>query len=275
MSKSVIAIIMAGGLGKRMESTIPKVLMEISGIPMIVRIIKQLEQLSSVVHLEKILVVVGKYEQQIKAVIHKYINSQSKQNNTPNSSAIPPFKSFIATPDIVYVKQPESLGTGHAIMCCKEELLTHTESEVLILSGDVPMLTANTMNELLELSSPIKLITTRLTDPHGYGRIVTTNKRFNKIVEHKDCTEEQLDITQINAGIYSIKSDFLCRNFQHLKNDNNQSEYYLTDMIEIIKREEQVEVLMLDIPTERTIEIMGVNTIHQLRELEELFQFVS
>jgi UDP-N-acetylglucosamine diphosphorylase/glucosamine-1-phosphate N-acetyltransferase len=250
MNNDVVVIIMAGGLGKRMETDIPKVLMKVGGIPMIVRILIQLKYLKRLVKLEKIMIVVGKYKDQIKSVIDKYIDLL----------------------EIEYVLQEEAQGTGHAVMCCKQTLTNYPKANVLILSGDVPMLSADTMKMLLDLNSEVKLVTTFLDNPSGYGRIVFKQSKFDKIVEHKDCNEEQLKIIQVNCGIYCIKSDLLTNNFKYLKNDNKQKEYYLTDIIEIIKREEQIEVDVLNISSEKKYEIIGVNTSQQLKELDNLIK---
>jgi UDP-N-acetylglucosamine diphosphorylase/glucosamine-1-phosphate N-acetyltransferase len=247
---NVIAIIMAGGLGKRMESNTPKVLIELCGVPMIVRILRQLKYLNYSINLEKIIIVVGKYKDQIKDVIDK-VND---------------------LPEIVYVTQPESLGTGHAIMCCEEELKKSPDSDVLILSGDVPLLSVNTMKNLLHVHGNIKLITATMNNPSGYGRIVMKDGKFEKIVEHKDCNERELKINQLNGGIYCIKSNLLINNFKHLSNNNNQHEYYLTDLVEIIQREEKMDIGILEIDEERVIEIIGVNTNEQLIKLDELLK---
>ena len=251
--QSVVAIIMAGGLGKRMESTIPKVLHKINNIPMINRVLSKLMLLSDVVNVEKILVVVGKYKNEIKTAIEKQTVLCSILSK------------------IIYVTQPEALGTGHAIQCCRNELLNYIDSDVLILSGDVPMLTSITMANLLLLKSKVKIITTTLDNPSGYGRILTNNSnQFDKIVEQKDCTNDELNIKRVNGGIYAINSLLLCKYLPYLKNDNNQKEFYLTDIIEIIKREENVDIDMLEIEKHNVIEIIGVNTIQQLKELEDL-----
>jgi len=244
MTKQVVAVIMAGGLGKRMESNIPKVLHNIDNLPMIVRILTNLKKFDSI---EKILVVVGKYKDQIKNVIDSY-------NLRLN---------------IIYIRQEPALGTGHAVMCCKEELEKSPDADVLILSGDVPLLTIETMQNLVNMDYDLKLISTTLTDPHGYGRIIIENNEFKKITEQKDATEEEKSITQVNGGIYCIKSALLCNNFKYLNNDNNQEEYYLTDMIEIIKDNEDKKVGIFN---SDPIEIMGINTKEQLKELEEYIQ---
>ena len=163
--KSVVTVIMAGGLGKRMESDIPKVLHKISGIPMICHILLKLKILSKLVKINKILIVVGKYKDIIKTELDKYNED---------------------LPDIEYVIQDEPLGTGHAIQCCIDKLVEFPESNTLILSGDVPMLRPYTMNKLINMNNDVKIVTTNLNEPTGYGRIVKIDEKFDKIVEQKD-----------------------------------------------------------------------------------------
>lgn len=247
--KSIVAVIMAGGLGKRMESSLPKVLHKISGIPMICHLLLKLKVLKHLINIKKIIIVVGKYKDVIKSELDKFIDD---------------------LPDIEYVIQDEPLGTGHAIKCCINELSEFPESDVLILSGDVPLLQQNTMNKLINMNENVKLITTNLSEPTGYGRIVKNSEKFEKIVEQKDCNKRELEIKEINCGIYSIKSEYLCKYLPELKNNNSQGEYYLTDIIEIIKREENIDIGILKIPEQNVYEILGVNTIEQLKELEKL-----
>lgn len=250
MNKSVVAVIMAGGLGKRMESDIPKVLHKIGGVEMINHVLLKLNVLKKIINLEKIIVVVGQFEKQIREAIEE---CNFKMN-------------------IIYVIQNEPLGTGHAIQCCREELLQNPYSDVLILSGDVPLLSSITMLNLLKMENYVKLITTKLSDPDGYGRVVKKDGIFEKIVEHKDCSTEQLTINTVNCGIYAINSKLLCKYLPYLKNENNQKEFYLTDIIEIINRKESILIGTYEVKPENKIEIIGVNTIAQLKELEELFK---
>jgi bifunctional N-acetylglucosamine-1-phosphate-uridyltransferase/glucosamine-1-phosphate-acetyltransferase GlmU-like protein len=128
------------------------------------------------------------------------------------------------------------------------------------------------MHQLLSLKSDVKLITTTMEDPTGYGRIVTKESNFSKIVEQKDCSPEECSMNRVNCGIYSIKSNLLCEYIMDLKNNNNQQEYYLTDIIEIIKNGTNVVVDMLEIEPDKRREIIGVNTLQQLKELEDLIQ---
>jgi len=248
MDKSIVAVIMAGGLGKRMESNIPKVLHKIGGISMINHILLKLKVLQNIVNLEKVIIVVGKYEKQIKKDIEECIDELN----------------------VTYINQNEPLGTGHAIQCCREELLKFPNSDILILSGDVPLLSPYTMLNLLKIPNLVKFITTKLSNPDGYGRVITNNGLFDKIVEQKDCNLEQLQILTINGGIYSINSRILCKYLPYLKNENNQKEFYLTDIIELIQREEKIQIGLFEIDSENKIEIIGVNTISQLKELEAL-----
>jgi len=248
--KSVIAIVMAGGLGKRMGSNVPKVLHKIDEIPMINHILLKLDIISKKINVEKIMIVVGKYKDQIKESIEEHIR----------------------LPNLIYITQPEPLGTGNAIQCCRDELRKYPNSVVLILSGDVPLLSVDTMMNLLSKTSKVKIITTRMDNASGYGRIFIKNDTFIKIIEDKDCDESQLRIQKVNTGIYCIDSSLLYTYLPYLKNDNKQGEYYLTDIIEIIKEEEGIDIKMLDIEKEKSIEIMGVNTLEQLKELEQLIK---
>jgi UDP-N-acetylglucosamine diphosphorylase/glucosamine-1-phosphate N-acetyltransferase len=249
MSKDVVTIIMAGGLGKRMGSNVPKVLHKLAGIPMLCHILLKLKVLANIVNIRKILIVVGKF----KDVIEEEL------------------KQFHDLPDYTFVMQSEALGTGHAVQCCIPELSVYPNSETLILSGDVPLIRPYTMNKILSIPSAVKIITATVKDPCGYGRILRNGDSFKKIVEHKDCSTTDLEINEINCGIYAINNAYLCKYLPSLNNNNSQKEYYLTDIIEIIKREEQIEVGSYEMPQEDQYETTGVNTLEQLKELEKIY----
>ena len=129
MDKDLVTIIMAGGLGTRMESNIPKVIHKLAGIPMINHILQNLRNLEKKINLKQILIVVGKYKKQIKEAIEEAIEDST---------------------NITYVNQLEALGTGHAIQCCISELIKYPNTNTLILSGDVPMLSTNSMFNLID-----------------------------------------------------------------------------------------------------------------------------
>ena len=239
-----IIIIMAGGLGKRMYSTKPKVLHKIKNKPMIVRIIETSHNLNP----NKILIVVGKYKNVIKEEINNYINLNK----------------------IEFIDQPIARGTGDAIMCCKPYLESYKNNNVLILSGDVPLVSINTMKNTINNLDKVKIVVSQVESPFGLGRIKIENNKFIKIIEEKDCNEDEKKIDIINSGIYAFNSTVLCKYLPYIKNNNSQNEYYLTDIIEIIKINEKVNIDMLFISKESNYEILGVNTEKQLNYLNSL-----
>lgn len=239
-------IIMAGGLGKRMKSELPKVLHEIDGTPMLVHVIKQSQKLNP----DKIIIVVGKYKLLIQDTIANFIDIHS----------------------ITFVEQVQPKGTGDAIKCCIYELMKMPLSNVLILSGDIPLLSHITMKNVLNNLNNVKIVTTDIENPSGYGRIVTEYNVFIKIVEEKDCDLNEKQITKINCGIYAFDTNLLCKYLPTLDNNNSQAEYYLTDIIEKISNEENIEIEMYNIPKVKQFEISGVNTPEQLTELEKYYK---
>jgi UDP-N-acetylglucosamine diphosphorylase/glucosamine-1-phosphate N-acetyltransferase len=246
MDKDLVVIIMAGGLGTRMESTIPKVIHKLGGIPMINYILQNIQQLGQTIPVKQILIVVGKHRSQIQEAI-------------------------VSDQNITYVDQPEALGTGHAIQCCIPELVKYPNSKTMILSGDVPLFSTQSMFQLIHQVNKVRITVTNSYDPAGYGRIIMSNNNtFDKIVEHNDCTAEQLAIQLVNCGIYAMDTEILCKWLPSITNNNSKGEYYLTDIIEIIKREEQIEIDLYDLPSDKIMEVTGVNTLKQLNELSKL-----
>ena len=250
MGQNVI-IIMAGGLGKRMNSDLPKVLHFLSGKPLLLKVVHKAMLLDPM----KIFIVVGKYIRVIAETLREYISLDN----------------------IEFIIQPEALGTGHAIQCCRNELLkyTDTDTNVVILSGDTPLLKSATIKDILLDFRMVKIVTTQMKNPYGYGRIIEKNGAFDKIVEEKDCSLEERLVKKVNCGVYAFESAVLCKYLPLLQNKNAQSEYYLTDIIELIKVGENIQVDLYDIPEDRQIEIIGVNTMEQLQELELLVKDVA
>jgi UDP-N-acetylglucosamine diphosphorylase/glucosamine-1-phosphate N-acetyltransferase len=231
-----IVLIMAGGLGKRMNSDLPKVLHTINDLPLIVHVVNSALQIdnSSIIY-----IIVGKYREQIENSIIGHFGSNRR---------------------IKYVEQSEPLGTGHAIQCCREKLVQYDgNSKVLILSGDVPLFSAKYMRELLNRRDKATIVTTHLDEPFGYGRIVK-NGEVIKIVEEKDCTDEERCVNLVNCGIYAFENDILCKCLPLIHNKNSQQEYYLTSIIEIMK----TKIGLFEIPIENQYEICGINTPEQL-----------
>lgn len=239
---------MAGGLGKRMNSDIPKVLHKIHEIPMICHLIKTAREINP----KKILIVVGNY----KSIIESTILNYTHLNN------------------IEFVYQSCALGTGHAILCCLNNILNEN-CRVLILSGDTPFVSSDTMHNMLK--SDAIIMTTEYTEDCNifcdYGKIIEKDNNLNKIIEKKDCNLDELLIKKVNCGIYSFSSKLLCKYIPLITNNNSQKEYYLTDVIEIIKTNENINIDMYNLSQTQQYEIIGVNTKEQLEELSKLVIF--
>ena len=245
MNKIIVAI-MAGGLGKRMESNIPKVLHKLNNIPLIIYVINTALQLNP----EKILIIVGKYKIEIEEEIKKYINKN------------------IIEKSIEYIIQNEPLGSGHAVRCCSDYFKNNIDSNILILSGDVPLISKDTLIKFINSDNKISLLINEINNSYGYGRIILKNNVFDKIVEEKDANNEEKLINIVNSGIYYIKSDLLVKYLPLINNNNNQNEYYLTDILEIIKNRENINIKLFLLEKNKNYEILGVNTKEQLIFLE-------
>lgn len=234
------AIILAAGKGTRMRSDLPKVVFEIDGVPMINRVINTARAMNS----ERIIVVIGYKKDVVKAVIPK-------------------------DDSIRFAIQDPQNGTGHAIMVCRDQIQDF-EGLIFILYGDVPLLTSATLQKMYEVhlkeQSACTVLTAVLDDPLQYGRILRDeNGDFNKIIEHKDATDEERIVKEINTGIYCYNSADLLWSISQLKNDNSQGEYYLTDTLEILKdKGKHISVVILT----DNVEASGVNSPEQLKELE-------
>jgi bifunctional UDP-N-acetylglucosamine pyrophosphorylase/glucosamine-1-phosphate N-acetyltransferase len=164
--------------------------------------------------------------------------------------------------------QAEQLGTGHAVMQT-EQFLTDFDGEVLILSGDVPLLKYSTIRKLIhvhfENNYSATLLTTVFMNSFGYGRIVRDSEgNFEKIVEEKDCTDEQKKINEINDAIYIVNCRLLFDALKRITPDNSQKEYYLTDIFHFIPKERIGTLITGD-----ELEVTGVNSAEQLEEMEK------
>ena len=247
----MIAIILAGGLGKRMHSSLPKVLHIINNNPMIYYAIHNALSVGAT----KILIVVGKHKDIIKSQVDEYF-----QNNS----------------NIVYIDQPEPLGTGHAIKCCMDYLITSQipmETNILILSGDVPLIKMSTIDSLL--LKPNSILITETDTPKGCGRIIfNADLTIKKIIEEKDCSDFERHIQFINCGIYNLTMRTLLNTIPHIRNNNKSAEYYLTDFVEIAQAD-NIKLNHYILPTAQQYQISNVNTIDDLVRANELLLISS
>jgi UDP-N-acetylglucosamine pyrophosphorylase len=233
--------IMAAGQGTRMKSDLAKVLHPINDRPMIHYVIDVALSLGS----EKTVLVIGHQREKVRELCNQY--------------------------PVQYVNQIEQLGTAHAVMQTKR-VLGNYKHDLLVLSGDVPLLTKPTIEKLItahQTSGAIaSLLTTNMKDPSGYGRIIRNNEgNVQKIVEHKDASAQELEIKEINAGIYIFKIVPLFKNLVLVGNNNTQGEYYLPDVVKMYVDHGEKVVAQL---TENLDEIRGINTIEQLKDAETI-----
>lgn len=174
-------------------------------------------------------------------------------------------------PNAVPAIQAEQLGTGHAVMQT-ESILTGFDGDVLVLSGDAPLLTTETLKRLLLHHRSARAVATVLTamldDPTGYGRVMRhADGAVEKIVEHKDATEQERRVREINSGIYVFDTKMLFESLRHITPHNVQKEYYLTDVFDFFWKH-HLRVSALEAP--HPDEIRGINTVEQLAEAEKI-----
>ena len=236
------ALILAAGQGTRIKSDIPKVLHKVCGKEMVNHVIDNMRKAS----IEDVNVIIGKGAELVKK------ETESRK--------------------VSYSLQEEQLGTGHAVKCAAE-FLKGKKGTVLIFAGDAPLTKETTIKELIkyheENNNSATLLSALVEDPTGYGRIIRDeNGQVLKIVEHKDCNEEELKVNEMNAAMYCFDIEDLVNALEKISNDNVQGEYYLTDAIGIVKEEgKKVGAVVTDY--EDTI---GVNSRAQLAEAEEILR---
>lgn len=241
-------VILAAGKGKRMKNPErAKVMFEVNGKPMIDYVVS----LALSVQSDRIVIIIGHQKQSvidlIRSDFHEY------------------------TDKITFAHQDEQLGTGHAVMQT-ESVLKDFTGDVLILSGDVPLLSKNTIDKFVDFHKSgnfdASLISAFFDDPSGYGRIIRDSSGdFVDIIEHKDSTEEQKKIKEINSGIYLINNRYLFESLKSINADNAQQEYYLTDVFYYFKNK---GLKIGAMPVENNMEITGINSVEQLSRLEKL-----
>ena len=235
------AVVMAAGKGTRMQSDLPKILVEVCGRPMIDYVLDAL----AAGGIERVVAVIGHQADLVKARLEK-------------------------RPGILFAQQAEQLGTGHAVMAA-QHLLTDHESPVLVVAGDAPMMEGDSvaalMDEYERRPAACILGTAHKENPTGLGRILRDiNGDFVGIVEEKDASDEQRRITEVNMSYYVFHCGDLLEALGHLRTNNVQSEYYITDCPGVF-RDERKEVRAL--PVLQPHETLGINTLEELAVVED------
>jgi bifunctional UDP-N-acetylglucosamine pyrophosphorylase / glucosamine-1-phosphate N-acetyltransferase len=232
-------VILAAGMGKRMQSALPKVLHPLAGKPLLSHVVDTARALSP----SRVCIIYG------------------------HGGEMVPQR--IGAPDLSFAKQEPQLGTGHAVM----QAVPHLRDDVptLILYGDVPLTTTHSLQQLLDSAGADKLavLTVELDDPTGYGRIVRRDGKIVGIVEQKDASESERAIREVNTGIMVAPTAKLKKWLDNLSNDNAQREYYLTDIVACAVEN---GVPVVSAQPSAAWETLGVNSKVQLAELERIHQ---
>ncbi len=237
-------IILAAGKGTRMESDLPKVLHKIHGKSMITHVIERAKQLGT----RHIHVVVGHKAQLVKDELQEIS-------------------------DLTFAEQTELLGTGDAVKSAIPGLSAEI-NHILVLCGDVPLIRSQTLANLIQIhmekKAKLTLLAVNMDDPTGYGRVVCDKDgKLDYIREQADANEEEKKVRLVNTGIYCFEKEFLSHALSRIRPDNNQGEYYLTDLVEIGRKTAQsMEVVV----AKNAHETGGVNTKEELERAIELFE---
>lgn len=237
MNQNRAAIILAAGMGTRMKSSIPKVMHNVAGRPMVNHVITACEK----TEINNINVIVG-------------------PNMDTLSSSVSPHKTII---------QDDRNGTGGAAKIAQKNL-NEFEGSIFILNGDGPFITPGTLHNLEQASQKtgLAVLGCEFDNPHGYGRFITDGYHVTAIVEEKDCTDDQRQIHLANTGVYCVSGKHLFNWLNKVTNDNAQGEYYLTDIVAIAAQ----EGVQCAYATAEEYEVMGINDRAQLAQAEKIMQ---
>ena len=245
-TQSLDVLILAAGLGTRMKSKRAKVLHELGGSPLIAYVCRTAQSLDP----DKIFVVVGHQALEVTKVVQAEVGNLAE-----------------------FVTQAQQRGTGDAVQSAHAQL-QNRNSLLVILSGDVPLLKPETLERLIKehrtTGATCSILSVKLENPTGYGRIVRDSQDgFTRIVEQRDATDAERKIREINSGIYCFDSGKLLAALDHVKPTNDQGEFYLTDVAEILmKQGDKVNVFLHD----DAREVSGINTRAELAEFENLLR---
>jgi bifunctional UDP-N-acetylglucosamine pyrophosphorylase/glucosamine-1-phosphate N-acetyltransferase len=239
----VHVVVLAAGQGTRMKSSLPKVLHRISGRPLIDYVLRT----AGVVSPASMTVVVGHRAEAVRGHL-------------------------AGRPGVQFAVQEPQLGTAHALQQT-ESVLAHRSGTLVLLSGDVPLLSAGTLSQLVAThrgaNAAATVVTATVDRPYGYGRIVRTDGRIARIVEERDASPAERQIREINSGIYAFDLEPLFESLRGIASQNAQGEYYLTDLIAIYRRRKlPVETLLVD----NSQEIRGINSRTELAEVSSLLR---
>lgn len=240
--KNIAVIILAAGKGTRMKSDKAKVLHEINSKPMVSYVVETASKVAG----DNIVVVIGHQRQDVKNAVLRTVNAR-------------------------FAIQEEQKGTGHAVHCALPEIDSSIE-DIVILCGDVPLISSDTIKNLIDKhkkeNAVVTVLAVNVENPKGYGRMITDESgSVLKIVEEADANDNEKSICLINSGIYCVEKDFLFQSIAKIKDSNAQNEFYLTDIVGIASLDNK-RVSLFEGPS--TDEVVGVNTCDDLDNAQRL-----
>jgi bifunctional UDP-N-acetylglucosamine pyrophosphorylase/glucosamine-1-phosphate N-acetyltransferase len=237
---SLSVVILAAGQGKRMKSDLPKVLQPLAGRPLLKHVIDTARS----------------FEPTATYVVYGHGGDQVRD--------------VLKDEQVSWTLQAERLGTGHAVLQAMPQI--PDDHVVLVLYGDVPLISHATLAELLTLSGPkqISLLTMMMDDPTGYGRVIRTGRgQVQKVVEQKDASRKELEVRECNTGVLAAPAKLMLKWLKALKNDNAQGEYYLTDVVAMAVKD---KIAVNPLVATSSVEVLGVNDKVQLAEVETAYR---
>lgn len=248
---NLVVTILAGGNGTRMRSEYPKVLHSFEGKPMLTRIVETAYKLNP----KRIIIVTGKHHDKIVNTINTQVKDKEKEKEKET--------------EIIYVQQPIAQGTGDAIKCCLKEYAK--EDKVLILNGDTPKLTHTILETFItHAKGSCNILCAKLENPQGYGRIYQNETgEVEGIIEEKDCSAIQKQIQIVNTGIYYMDTTILQKYIPLITNNNKKEEFYLTDIVKIVKNNSWNVIHAVKLNESSNKYIMGVNSPEELIDLTQ------
>ncbi len=245
-NRGLVAVILAAGKGTRMQSDLPKVMHRVMGRAMVHWVVDAARAAGAT----KIVLVIGHGAELLRA-------------------------EFAEANDVEFALQERQLGTGHAVMMAKANLTSvASNSDAFVLCGDGPLIRAETLSTLLSVhrtaGAAATLATSVIADPKGYGRIVRdANGALARIVEQKDASEAERQINEVNPSYYCFRADALFGALDRVGNTNASSEYYITDVFEILRKDGRIVAAVDAVPSE---DVLSINDPTQLAEVDGILR---
>ena len=235
-------IVLAAGMGKRMDSDLPKVLHEVAGAPIVMHVLRTIKNLLP----QKVVIVTGHGATEVEDKVSQF------------------------EPEVTFAKQKIQKGTGHAVSCAKSDLKDF-KGNTLIVYGDVPFITSDTYAEILtmkEKNTDMVVLSFNSEEPNNYGRLIVDNGNLTRIVEAKDASIDELKIKLCNSGVICVDNELLFDLLNKITNKNASEEYYLTDIVELAcSQNYSIKTVMCE-----ESETLGINTRLELSHAEKVFQ---